>query len=220
MSELTVKVCASCKEAKPLSDFSNRKASPDGHHYYCRLCSDEKCKADRAKHREKRKQQQKESRDNNKDEINRRNRERYSKDEQKREKARASASEWANNNKERKKKNLEKWRLNNRDKWNATQKKSRWEHIDKYRAKWVIVSSTRRSRIRGADGNFLIEEWEALKDKYHYTCLCCKRKEPEIQLTVDHVVPISKGGKNDISNIQPLCLSCNSSKNDSTVDYR
>lgn len=36
----------------------------------------------------------------------------------------------------------------------------------------------------------------------------------------DHVVPVLFGGSNDISNIQPLCRSCNSSKGASTVDYR
>jgi 5-methylcytosine-specific restriction endonuclease McrA len=36
--------------------------------------------------------------------------------------------------------------------------------------------------------------------------LCCGEAKP---LTVDHVVPVSKGGSNDISNIQPLCLECN-----------
>lgn len=39
-------------------------------------------------------------------------------------------------------------------------------------------------------------------------------------LTVDHIIPISRGGENKLSNIQTLCRSCNSSKSDRYIDYR
>jgi 5-methylcytosine-specific restriction endonuclease McrA len=48
-------------------------------------------------------------------------------------------------------------------------------------------------------------------------CLRCGSSE---DITQDHVVPLSKGGRNHISNIQPLCRPCNSSKSSSVVDYR
>lgn len=63
-------------------------------------------------------------------------------------------------------------------------------------------------------------DWEKLKKQYGYKCLKCGEKEPNIKLTEDHVVPLYKGGKDDISNIQPLCGKCNSSKNITVVDYR
>lgn len=40
------------------------------------------------------------------------------------------------------------------------------------------------------------------------------------RLTPDHVVPLGKGGSNDISNIQPLCLPCNLKKHNRCTDYR
>ena len=40
------------------------------------------------------------------------------------------------------------------------------------------------------------------------------------KLTVDHIVPVSLGGKNTIDNLQPLCLTCNSKKHNKIIDYR
>jgi len=45
-----------------------------------------------------------------------------------------------------------------------------------------------------AEGNYTWEEREELKKKYNYTCAMCGRKESEIKLTIDHIVPISEGG--------------------------
>lgn len=77
-----------------------------------------------------------------------------------------------------------------------------------------------RARKWGAEGSYSFQQWEELKKKYNYMCLCCKQQEPFIRLTTDHVVPLSRGGSNDISNIQPLCRSCNGRKFVSSTDYR
>lgn len=69
-------------------------------------------------------------------------------------------------------------------------------------------------------GTYTTQEWRDLCARYDYACLCCGKREPEIKLTPDHVIPLSKGGRNDIGNLQPLCKPCNTAKNARTIDYR
>lgn len=74
-------------------------------------------------------------------------------------------------------------------------------------------------RRRNADGKHSYQEWENLKAQYNWICPACKKREPEIKLTSDHIVPLTKGGSNNIENIQPLCKLCNSRKNNKTIKY-
>lgn len=96
---------------------------------------------------------------------------------------------------------LRAWRRNNPDKYRATKIR-------------------RRALEMGAVGYFTDGEWASLKSACDYRCVRCGRREPEIELTVDHVVPLSRGGGNGIDNIQPLCMPCNSQKATSIADYR
>jgi 5-methylcytosine-specific restriction endonuclease McrA len=82
--------------------------------------------------------------------------------------------------------------------------------------------TVKRQRYRNTSGStdFTENEWMDLCFGYNYTCLRCKRQEPEIMLTPDHVIPLARGGANTIDNIQPLCMHCNTSKNARTIDYR
>ena len=50
--------------------------------------------------------------------------------------------------------------------------------------------------------------------KYDFTCQYCGRKAPKVELHIDHIVPKSKGGKNEESNYTVACLECNIGKGD------
>lgn len=84
--------------------------------------------------------------------------------------------------------------------------------------KRVAAQNKRRSRILSSTEHYTSEEWQELCKKYGNACLACGRVDR--QLSVDHVIPLSKGGSNAIDNIQPLCRPCNSSKNAKIIDYR
>ena len=56
---------------------------------------------------------------------------------------------------------------------------------------------------------------EAIKKRDNYTCCKCGNnvyEEPNLLLEVDHIIPISKGGKTEASNLQTLCWRCNRAK--------
>lgn len=56
---------------------------------------------------------------------------------------------------------------------------------------------------------------EHIKQRDNYTCQCCGvsvKDEPHLLLEIDHIVPVSKGGKTEESNLQTLCWQCNRKK--------
>lgn len=48
----------------------------------------------------------------------------------------------------------------------------------------------------------------------NFTCQYCGRKSPDVELEIDHIYPISKGGKAKEDNLVTSCTSCNSGKKD------
>jgi len=47
-----------------------------------------------------------------------------------------------------------------------------------------------------------------------FTCQYCGRKVPDVVLQCDHIKPLAKGGKNEITNLITSCFDCNSGKSD------
>lgn len=51
-----------------------------------------------------------------------------------------------------------------------------------------------------------------------FTCQYCGKSAPDVILHVDHIMPISKGGDDDITNLITSCESCNQGKKDILLD--
>lgn len=71
-----------------------------------------------------------------------------------------------------------------------------------------------RAKRRGAPGSHTYQEWVEKCELFAFCCAYCGERKP---LERDHKVPLSRGGSDDISNIVPVCRSCNSRKHTRTT---
>lgn len=70
----------------------------------------------------------------------------------------------------------------------------------------------RRNRLLEArsQGTHTVEEWQLLAKEFEFRCVRCGTNEYRVEK--DHIKPLHQGGSDSISNIQPVCARCNSSK--------
>ena len=69
-----------------------------------------------------------------------------------------------------------------------------------------------RARLAGVASTATAEHEKAIKAAYKGRCAYCGRKPK--QLTIDHVIPLAKGGSHIPENLVPACKPCNSAKRD------
>jgi 5-methylcytosine-specific restriction endonuclease McrA len=222
------KECTICLETKPVSEFYPKKYAYDGYRSACKQCIQASIKY----HREL-----------DIDVSRARERERYARARSQRsatrrariatqlEKHQAYMRAWRQKNKDRFREYRRRSFEKNPERRRAVSRRSYQKHREKMLAikkayaqahpeLRLMIWHRYRARKKGNGGSFTPKEWTQLKARYDYTCLRCGQREPDIRLTVDHVIPISEGGHDDIGNIQPLCGSCNSAKGARHIDYR
>lgn len=75
---------------------------------------------------------------------------------------------------------------------------------DKIRA----LNHKRKASKRGASvSDLTASQWRQIKDVYGHRCVYCNRRMK--RLTMDHVIPLARGGSHTASNVVPACRSCN-----------
>jgi 5-methylcytosine-specific restriction endonuclease McrA len=141
------------------------------------------------------------------------------------ERTRQQSKAWYEANKERHKELRTRWYHQNKDHLHSLQRewyiKNREKHLENSR-RWSAehlelkanYRRARRSLIAGAKGSATIQQIEARVAYYGWRCAYCGGPFEE----VDHVIPLSQGGTNWLSNLRPACSSCNRRKFCKPVD--
>jgi 5-methylcytosine-specific restriction endonuclease McrA len=85
------------------------------------------------------------------------------------------------------------------------------DYYSRNKDKGAVKNSKRRAKILKAEGHYSANDVARLRNAQKHRCAVCKSKR---KLTVDHIIPLTAGGSNWPSNLQMLCLPCNSAKRD------
>lgn len=135
-------------------------------------------------------------------------------------KRRDAKAKWRMNNPEKQKASEAKYREINREKIAKSQRDYRISNPEARRVaqrRWrqnnksSVCDAQRRYRKRklGAKGSHTLLEANQLLEHQGGVCANCGSGQ---NMELDHIVPLSKGGGDDISNLQWLCRSCNRGK--------
>jgi len=199
-----MKTCGKCKASKALAEFYKNKTKKDGLQTKCKACSSTSSKAWAKANPEK---------------------------------AATNKAAWNKANPEKIVAYSAAWYAANKDHHNAngaTWRKANPEKIVAYSAAWYAANKD-LSNANGAAWAKANPEKNAAKEHRRRArmasngvnlvtatetatiiakpCMACAAPAPS---TVEHLIPISRGGAHTIGNLAPLCQPCNSSKNDMT----
>lgn len=202
-----MKTCTKCGSSGP---FGKDKNTKDGLKHQCKSCCTARVRKWAADHPERKKASNKLSHEKHREERSEKAKARYKENP---EPAQARAKARYHADPDRVKAEAAAWRRENYERFSATRRAYRNAHPEYRNAR----NHARRARIAGNGGSYTPAEWDALLDQTGHRCLACGASD--VPLTVDHIIPVSAGGKSSIDNLQPLCKSCNSRKSSQTIDF-
>lgn len=178
-----LRICTVCFSEKPLNEFRTDRRLSSGHGTKCKVCCAEECKKWRKTSPTARKKRVRLLPLNPR--IRKQKRRPYSY-------YKARNAKWRAANPEKHRQSGKKWRERNKDKVRA-------------------LDHAKRAKRCAVEGKHTASQIRDLLKKQKGRCINCK-VNIESRYHIDHIIPISRGGSNWITNIQLLCPPCNISK--------
>lgn len=183
MTEHETKICTKCKVEQPLANFCKDQTRKDGLHLWCRDCRSARSKSYYRENVDKIAEHINAYRNLNRDKVRACNNAYY---EKRRDELRIKHREYNRRHSEELKEKNRAMRKVTKGYWRSWNR----HHIDKARG-----THTQKD---------VLELYENQNGK----CYWCGKAVGE-KYHADHVVPISKGGRNDKSNLVISCVTCN-----------
>lgn len=189
-----MKRCSRCKTEKTLDQFGRDRQTPDGLNRRCRDCKRELKREDWSRHRDARAA--------------------YHQEWQKTDQARATKAAWIDANRDLVNEQARAWRTANHEGHLASKRKWRESNADTMRAYRVAnldrhAERSRRRRALQVAATIGPVDLDALWDEQGGLCALCGdpidrelRAPHPMSKSVDHIVPLSKGGTHEQSNLQ------------------
>lgn len=221
MTTLLMKVCTRCEEAKPRSAFHRRARARDGLTPWCKPCVKAYSAGWRTENADRSREQQRRYYEANRDEISAKRKERWANDPELRrtraeanrtryqadlETERAKRRAWRKANPEAYAAGVAAWQAANPEAVRAASRKYARLHPERYQLRRAVKAAARLGAIN-------------LDALWNDACaLCGTALSRDIQwphpesASVDHIVPISRGGAHAQDNLQWTHLFCNQSK--------
>lgn len=196
-SPYCIKICTKCNRLLVANsmNFHTQMKGKYGVMSYCKECT----KKYNSEHKEHQAEYCKQWRANNKQHIAeyrkqhyRDNKERYAEYDKK----------YYKNNKEHIAEYGKQWASNNRERKNEIGRKAQHK---------------RRAKLKFNGGEYTLEQWQECLEFFNYTCAYSGEPINNSNTNIEHIIPISKGGSNNIYNIVPALDIVNKSKNASDM---
>jgi 5-methylcytosine-specific restriction endonuclease McrA len=186
------KVCNNCGIEKPLSEYYRETKGKDGRRGKCKVCDNSRIKT-------------------------------YNQNPLVKERQKVYNTLWKANNKDKIRGYNKKHGPTAQLKYRQTEhgREARKKALSKYfktdKGKTADKRKHHKRRVIMENaGTFTNEQWQERLAEYNYCCAYCYQQFPVEDLTIDHMIPLSRGGTNTIDNLVPACKSCNSRKKDKT----
>jgi len=222
---MTSKQCSRCRQTKPVAEFHRQQQAKDGLQSACKSCRSAVAarayESEEASKRARRTELTKRWRRLNPGAVReaaRRYRENNS------EKRRAQFAAWAAKNRDRlkeyertrvrkpqereaRRRANKKWRQRNKDALRVKQRE--WRARNRQQAREQVQ---RRRALKAAAPAFTLMTRD-LSRLTGAACIACGAPADSL----DHIIPLSRGGSHGVGNLAPMCRTCNSSKGAKTV---
>jgi 5-methylcytosine-specific restriction endonuclease McrA len=82
----------------------------------------------------------------------------------------------------------------------------------RHRVSRVLTQRNTQARRAGAKGEITPKQWLRLLRQHNFRCFYCNTVLTAKTRTLDHKIPLSRGGTNTINNVVPACRPCNNRK--------